>query len=74
MKNCNSKRSCCWYQIVNLCRCGGSVRVSYAGRTGCNPPQVWLCVEGHACAKGTSAFFCFAFDEVCPASFLRTII
>ncbi|KAJ1472131.1 REJ domain-containing protein [Baffinella frigidus] len=25
--------------------------------------QVWLCEEGHACANGTSAFFCFVFDE-----------
>jgi hypothetical protein len=26
--------------------------------------QVWVCVHGHACANGTSLFFCFAFDEV----------
>ena len=26
--------------------------------------QVWVCVHGHACANGTSSFFCFAFDEV----------
>ncbi|KAJ1489765.1 hypothetical protein T484DRAFT_1779361 [Baffinella frigidus] len=25
--------------------------------------QVWLCEEGHPCANGTSAFFCFVFDE-----------
>ncbi|KAJ1494157.1 hypothetical protein T484DRAFT_1766744 [Baffinella frigidus] len=25
--------------------------------------QVWLCEENHACASGTSAFFCFVYDE-----------
>ena len=30
---------------------------------------VWVCEEGHVCANGTSAFFCFVFDEVraCPS-------
>ena len=26
--------------------------------------QVWVCEDGHACANGTSTFFCFAYDEV----------
>ncbi|KAJ1480309.1 hypothetical protein T484DRAFT_2811014 [Baffinella frigidus] len=25
---------------------------------------VWLCQDGHACANGTSSFFCFVYDEV----------
>ena len=28
--------------------------------------QVWVCEEGHSCANGSSAFFCFAYDEVRP--------
>ena len=26
--------------------------------------QVWVCEDGHACANGTSRFFCFAYDNV----------
>ncbi|KAJ1464740.1 hypothetical protein T484DRAFT_1867986 [Baffinella frigidus] len=26
--------------------------------------EVWLCEDGHACANGTSSFFCFVYDEV----------
>jgi hypothetical protein len=33
--------------------------------------QVWLCQDGHACANGTSSFFCFVYDEVRDLRYLH---
>ncbi|KAJ1468895.1 hypothetical protein T484DRAFT_1919940 [Baffinella frigidus] len=43
-------------------------------------PHVWVCEDRHACANGTSSFFCFVFDEAAgvfvpwgPDSHLRLV-
>jgi len=56
-----------WVSLAGRLESGQGAAFQTGGLGGLSEPlrfEVWVCEEGHSCANGTSAFFCFAFDEV----------
>ncbi|KAJ1472059.1 hypothetical protein T484DRAFT_1841770, partial [Baffinella frigidus] len=56
-----------WAELAARARegIGNAFKTASLGELRVSPTyQVWLCEEGHACANGTSSYFCFVYDEV----------
>ncbi|KAJ1469807.1 hypothetical protein T484DRAFT_1850311 [Baffinella frigidus] len=55
-----------WSDLIHRVANGTAVTFEMGGLGGLTEDPrfgVWLCEDGHACANGTSSFFCWVYDE-----------